>query len=436
MKKLSLYAAILAVFVFTPAAHAASFPDVAENSEHYAAIEYLKAKGVVSGYPDGTFQPNRHINRAEVLKVLLLGTATDLTSNQAIVFPDVSEKDWFFTYVRKAYELKIIEGYPDGKFRPENNTNVAEALKIILLSFRAGLPPAMTVDPYPDVEKGVWYGPFAQYSKDKQIIMAEDDGYLHAEREVTRADFAEIVYRLMYIKEKNLDSFPLNKDWPTFTNPTDHYSIQYPFDWIKMQAGDQSIFWKRDDLNGQISFARIYPNSATVIVTVDPNTEKLTIKQYLAKLQYDASAAIHEAVLNDYPYVSVALPANGLQDFYLEMPNNTILIAYTQYGNGLLYPQLKDEIRFIIGSIRYQETTVAQTNEAFLSEVRKNLLVAKKGKAILDQISDGIIIETDTVGIGTGPIDYYYSAKYDITLKYDRNSDTLLAMKDGRTAAF
>ena len=46
------------------------------------------------------------------------------------------------------------------------------------------------------------------------------------------------------------------------------------------------------------------------------------------------------------------------------------------------------------------------------------------------------LFETDTIGIGTGPVDYYYSALYDTTLKYERSSDTLLAMKQGKTWAF
>lgn len=422
-------------------AMAASFADVPENSEHYAAIEYLKAKGVVSGYPDGTFQPEKNINRAETLKILLLGTGTTLESTQNIVFPDVQAGDWFYTYVRKAFELKIVEGYPDGNFKPENTINLAESLKVILLSFKAELPSAISTDPYPDVAKDIWYAPYAQYSKDKVIIEPRDDGYLHGERQMTRAEFAEIVYRLMYIRENSLSSFPLSTNWPVFEHPTDHYSVKYPFSWIKIQAGNHMIFWKQDQGNGQTSFARIFPNSATVYMVVDPNKDGLGLEAYMAKLQYDASAVIQKDTINTYPFASVVILASGLQDFYLQLPNKTILIVYTQMGNGPLRPLMDQQIRFIIGTIRYIENaggsvTGTSGSADFLSEVRKNLLVAGKGKSFLDQMEDALVIETDTIGIGTGPVDYYFSALYNVTIKYERDSDTMLAMKDGRTTAF
>ncbi len=115
------------------------------------------------------------------------------------------------------------------------------------------------------------------------------------------------------------------------------------------------------------------------------------------------------------------------------------MIVYTQIGNGLLRTHLTDEIRFIIGTIRYNETNPSSASVSaadFLTEVRKNLLVQGKGKYFLNQMSDAVIIETDTIGIGTGPIDYYFSATYNVTIKYERNSDTMLAMKDGKTSAF
>lgn len=433
------FASVLAIFSFAATASAGSFSDVPDNSVHFAAIEYLKSKGVISGYPDGTFQPNKNINRAETLKILLLGTGTSLDSAQNIAFPDVHSGDWFYPYVRRAYELKIVEGYPDGLFKPENFINLAESLKVILLSFQANLPDTITLDPYPDAAKEVWFSPYAQYSKDKVIIEPQDDGNLHPERQMTRAEFAEIVYRLIYIKENNLDSFPLSTNWPVFFHPTDHYSVKYPFSWFKIEAGSHMIFWKQDVGNGQISFARIFPNSATAYMVVDPNADQLDLDGYLSKLAYDSSASVQKSTLNGYPFASISINASGLQDFYLELPNKTILIVYTQMGNGLLRTELSSEIQFMVGTIRYNENNPASsgpTADAFLSEVRKNLLIQGKGKSILNQMSDALVIETDSIGIGTGPVDYYFSALYNVTIKYERNSDTLLAMKTGKTAAF
>jgi len=103
--------------------------------------------------------------------------------------------------------------------------------------------------------------------------------------------------------------------------------------------------------------------------------------------------------------------------------------------------QLNDEIRYMAGSIKYEENSAAGTplpdpNQQFLTGVRKNILIADKGQETLKLFDDLVIIETDTIGIGTGPVDYYYSAKYNVTLKYERNSNVILAIQESKTSAF
>ena len=75
-------------------------------------------------------------------------------------------------------------------------------------------------------------------------------------------------------------------------------------------------------------------------------------------------------------------------------------------------------------------------DQEFLSKVRKNLLVADKGQETLDLFTGLELIETDTIGIGTGPVDYYYSPEYDLTLKYERNSNIILDLQETKTTAF
>ena len=50
---------------------AGSFSDVPESSSDYTLLENLKTIGVVAGYPDGTFQPDLPVSRAEALKMIL-----------------------------------------------------------------------------------------------------------------------------------------------------------------------------------------------------------------------------------------------------------------------------------------------------------------------------------------------------------------------------
>ncbi len=174
-------------------------------------------------------------------------------------------------------------------------------------------------------------------------------------------------------------------------------------------------------------------------MAVDVNEDRLGLSEYLARLNYGQSAETEQKTLNGYPFQTVTVAGTGTVDYYFEFPNKSIVAVYTQMGDGLNQTQLAEEIRYMVGSIRYNEGTVAVTStprDEFLSNVRKNILVKGTGQEALSLFQDLLVIETDTIGIGTGPVDYYYSNEYDVTLKYERDSLTVLAMSDGRNTAF
>lgn len=118
----------------------AKFSDVPANHPYAEAIADVQAKGIVSGYSDGTYRPNQNINRAEFTKILTVA----VHGQQTIVskryfdtpgFLDVDPGDWFEPYVHFAWDSGIIAGYSDNTFRPAANINFAEAAKIIVLSY-------------------------------------------------------------------------------------------------------------------------------------------------------------------------------------------------------------------------------------------------------------------------------------------------------------
>lgn len=443
---------LLTFFCFPFLANAASFSDVPEGSMYFHSVEYLKSKEVISGYSDGTYKLTNPINRAEVSAILARATA-GTPAGLVLNFSDVQKGDWFYDSILELYQRKIIEGYKDGTFRPHTNTTLGEALKMITLSFNITELQAPSENPYPDVDKAIWFAPHAAYTKDRHLTWSLDDGNFHPERNITRGEFALIVYRLMYIQENKLDVFPLSTDWPTFTHPTDHYLLKFPFEWIKTNAENQPIFWKKDMANGQLSFARIFPNSATAVIAVDSNEKKLALDDYLKGVAYDSKAVSQRLTLNGYPFTSINIPNTGLTDYYFELPNKSILAIYSQVGPGLNRPLLAEQMRYLIGSIRYTENTnVSNGNpsptpppasvqepgdkEVFLTKVRQNILLSGKGEETLNMFQDLVLIETDTIGIGTGPVDYYYSSQYNVTLKYERDSKTLLAVNEAKGTAF
>ena len=114
---------------------ASSFSDVSDQRTALAA-ETLRLMGVLDGYNDGTFRPDRKLTRAQFCKmaVYALGAEAELgLYNTITVFPDVKPSHWAAGYINMAAKgKKIIAGYPDGKFYPDRTVSVGQAVTILL----------------------------------------------------------------------------------------------------------------------------------------------------------------------------------------------------------------------------------------------------------------------------------------------------------------
>jgi S-layer homology domain len=83
-------------------------------------IKALVEKGIIAGYPDGTFKPDQPVTRAEF--AALLNKAFDLQPVRAgRKFKDVSAKYWASGVIQKAYQSGFLAGYPNGTFAPKQN---------------------------------------------------------------------------------------------------------------------------------------------------------------------------------------------------------------------------------------------------------------------------------------------------------------------------
>jgi hypothetical protein len=90
-------------------------------------IKVLVEKGIIAGYPDGTFRPDQPVNRAEF--AALLTKAFDLTpTKEASTFRDVPKKFWGAAVIDKAYRAGFLAGYPNKTFGPNQNILRIESL--------------------------------------------------------------------------------------------------------------------------------------------------------------------------------------------------------------------------------------------------------------------------------------------------------------------
>ena len=127
-----------------------------------AAAE-LYRRAIVGGFPDGEFKGDRMVNRAEAAKFLLRSKYENISDykNNGI-FPDVLEGEWYVKYVVYAAKLGIIKGYPDKMFRPEKNVITVEFLKMLTLTFK--LEKNLDHD-YKDVDEDEWYAQYVGIAK-------------------------------------------------------------------------------------------------------------------------------------------------------------------------------------------------------------------------------------------------------------------------------
>lgn len=111
------------------------FEDVNEDHWAYHIIGAGEKAGIIHGYADGFFRPDRTITRAEALKVLLYAAGFEVPEDKSLNFPDVFEYAWYVDVVNYGFELDIIEGYEDGFFRPDKNITRGEIAKIARLIY-------------------------------------------------------------------------------------------------------------------------------------------------------------------------------------------------------------------------------------------------------------------------------------------------------------
>ena len=99
------------------------FPDVAESHPHFQGISEVHDLGIVSGYPDGTYKPDKEINRAEFSKIILEAAFDNIPeAKDKNCLSDITPEQWFQKYVCFAKEKNIIQGYQDGTFMPHIST--------------------------------------------------------------------------------------------------------------------------------------------------------------------------------------------------------------------------------------------------------------------------------------------------------------------------
>ena len=135
------------------------YTDVVAGAWYNTAISTMTRAGIVDGYPDGTFRPDAPITRAEMSKIISLFAKLDKNADR---FSDIAGH-WAEKYIKLAAGNGWIEGYPDGTFLPQRNITRAETATMInrvlerVPSQESRLLDRAAMQTWPDANPGDWF---------------------------------------------------------------------------------------------------------------------------------------------------------------------------------------------------------------------------------------------------------------------------------------
>ncbi len=191
----------IALTTVVPKPQLKTFIDLAADYWAKKPIEYLATLGIMGGYPDQAFKPDKELTRAELAAILIKSKEFTVETIEASSFKDVKAHDWSAPYVEIALQRQYLTGYPDGTFRPNNKVTRAESAVIFANYSGLYLKPKLQEKPYSDVDKGHWAA--SAIAADKMAGFFEYlSGGFGPKEQLTRAEAAEILSKTPTVKDK------------------------------------------------------------------------------------------------------------------------------------------------------------------------------------------------------------------------------------------
>jgi len=152
-----------------------SYVDVSKKHWAFGYIEAVTKSGIFKGYMDSTFHPDAPITRAELATVIFNYLQLKNIKPSKVHFTDI-EGHWAKNYIEEIYRFKLIQGYGDGSFKPNNKIIRAEVVAMINRMLYRG-PLKVEEGSFPDVSPKYWaFGDIEEAARDHKYIRDEKDG--------------------------------------------------------------------------------------------------------------------------------------------------------------------------------------------------------------------------------------------------------------------
>ena len=178
------------------------FSDLSEAAWAKEAILNLLDKKIISGYEDGTFLPNNLIKREEFTKIIV--TAFDIADEgKDVSFSDVNKDEWYYPFIKKAYGAKIIKGISSESFGISScvtRQDIAVMLSRVLEKYENNLAFTKTYTGFADESE------ISEYALNGikklyclGVISGYEDGTVKPLENATRAEAAYIINSILKI---------------------------------------------------------------------------------------------------------------------------------------------------------------------------------------------------------------------------------------------
>ena len=178
-----------------PQQSAVSFADVTKDMWMYEYVSELSTKGIVSGYEDGSFRPEKTITREEFVKLICEAAEIDSEAAQS-GFADVEASRWSYKYISAAVSAGIVNGISENSFAPSQNITRQDAA--VMISRVLGDKKAENSKTFADAQSISDYALNAvELLSSLGILTGDDRGNFRPADSLTRAETCALVSRLI-----------------------------------------------------------------------------------------------------------------------------------------------------------------------------------------------------------------------------------------------
>ncbi|OGC21508.1 hypothetical protein A2291_01440 [candidate division WOR-1 bacterium RIFOXYB2_FULL_42_35] len=196
-----------------------NFADVPEGYWAVNPIENTGTVGLVEGYPDGTFRPERALTRAELATLLVRAKGLKIPEGEANqVFKDIKPSFWAAKYIEVAKTAGLVKGYPDGTFRANNKINKVEGVAVMARFDNLRLAEVVE-KPYWDISTTHWGAKYVQAAKEAGMLPFVEKNQLEAKTDLARSQAVQMLSKTQLAGGKIKDLYTWEKGFQKETVP-------------------------------------------------------------------------------------------------------------------------------------------------------------------------------------------------------------------------